>query len=127
MSAVVLDAGALIAIDRGERATVARLHAARQAGFDLRSNAMVVAQAWRDPGGRQAELARLLTAVDVRSVTERDGRAAGRLLARAGSSDAIDATVALLAEPGDRILTSDPGDLARLTRAAGTRVIIVAC
>ena len=127
MSAVVLDAGALIAIDRGERATVARLYAARQAGLDLRSNAMVVALAWRDPGGRQAALARLLAAVDVRSVTERDGRAAGQLLARAGGSDAIDATVALLAEPGDRILTSDPGDFARLTRAAGGSVIIVAC
>ena len=127
MSAVVLDAGALIAIDRGERATVARLYAARQAGLDLRSNAMVVALAWRDPGGRQAALARLLAAVDVRSVTERDGRAAGQLLARAVGSDAIDATVALLAEPGDRILTSDPGDFARLTRAAGGSVITVAC
>jgi DNA-binding transcriptional MocR family regulator len=123
----VLDAGALIAIDRGERASVARLYAARQAGLGLRSNAMVVAQAWRDPGRRQAALARLLAAVDVRSVTERDGRAAGQLLARAGNSDAIDATVALLAEPGDRILTSDPADLASLTRVAGKGVIIFAC
>src|SRR5260370_16244580 len=88
---------------------------------------MVIAKAWRDPGGRQAALARLLAAVDVRSVTERDGRAAGQLLARAGGSAAIDATVALLAEPADRILPSDPGDFARLPRAAGGSVIPVAC
>jgi DNA-binding transcriptional MocR family regulator len=120
VSAAVLDAGALIAIDRGERANVARLYAAQQAGLDLRSNANGgrpgVARSRRSPG---RALARLLAAVDVRSVTERDGRAARQLLARAGNSDAIDATVGLLAEPGDRILTSDPADLASLTRVAG--------
>ena len=88
---------------------------------------MAVAQAWRDRRGRQANLARLLHAVDVRAVSPRDGREAGVLLADAGTADAIGATVVLLATLGDRILTSDPGDLARLAEAAGNRAVIVGC
>jgi hypothetical protein len=45
----------------------------------------------------------------------------------AGTADAIDATVVLLSAPGDRILTSDPGDLARLAAAAENRAIVIAC
>lgn len=127
MSALVLDAGALVAVDRGDRAMVARLRVAQQRGAELRSNAMVVAQVWRDRHGRQAGLARLLQAVDVRAVDQRDGRNAGALLAESGTADPIDATVVLLAAPGDRILTSDPGDLTRLATAAANRAIIVAC
>jgi len=127
VSALVLDAGAFVAVERDDRAMIARLRAAQQHGLDLRSNAMVVAQVWRDEHGRQARLARLLHAVDVRAVEDRDGRAAGVLLQRNGSSDPIDATVVLLAEPGDRILTSDPDDLSRLADAAGSRALIVAC
>jgi DNA-binding transcriptional MocR family regulator len=56
-----------------------------------------------------------------------DGREAGALLAGAGTADAIDATVLLLVAPGDRILTSDPGDLARLAAAAGDRAVIIGC
>jgi len=53
VSALVLDAGALLAVDRGDRAMIARLQVAQRAGLELRSNAMVVAQVWRDRrGGR---------------------------------------------------------------------------
>lgn len=127
MTALVLDAGALVAIDRDNRAMIARLRVAQHRGVALRSNAMVVAQVWRDRRGRQAQLAHLLRAVEVRAVDHQAGRAAGVLLAETGSSDAIDATVALLARPGDRILTSDPDDLSRLIQAAGTTAVVVAC
>ena len=127
MSALVLDAGALVAVDLDDRVTIARLRAAQRRGLELRSSAMVVAQVWRDRRGRQVNLARLLRAVDVRWVSPEDGRAAGILQAEAGTSDAIDATVVLLAAPGDRILTSDPADLARLSQAAGNRALIVTC
>jgi hypothetical protein len=127
VSALILDSGALVAVDRDDRAMVARLRAARQHGLELRSNAMVIAQVWRDRHGRQANLARLLRAVDVRAVTEQDGREAGVLQAAAGTADSIDATVVLLAAPGDRILTSGPGDLSRLAEAAGNRPVIVTC
>jgi len=127
MSALILDAGALLAVDRDDRAMMARLRVAQRSGLELRSNAMVVAQVWRDRRGRQANLAHLLRAADVRAVTHSDGRDAGVLLAETGTADPIDATVVLLAAPGDRILTSDPQDLARLATAARNRAVIVPC
>jgi hypothetical protein len=127
VSALILDAGALVAVDRDDRTMIARLRAAQQHGLELRTNAMVVAQVWRDRHGRQANLARLLGAVDVRAVSQRDGRDAGVLQAMAGTADAIDATVVLLAAPGDRILTSDPGDISLLATAAENRAVVVAC
>jgi hypothetical protein len=127
VSALILDAGALVAVDRDDRAVIARLRAAQQHGLELRSNAMVVAQAWRDRHGRQVSLARLLQATDVRVVSQRDGREAGVLQGAAGTSDPVDATVVLLAGPGDRILTSDPGDITRLAAAAGSRAVVIAC
>ncbi len=127
MSALVLDAGALVAVDRGDRPMVARLRVAQQHGVELRSNAMVVAQVWRNRHGRQAGLAQLLRAVDVRAVSPQDGRQAGVLLGATGTSDPADATVVLLASPGDRILTSDPRDLTPLAEAAANHAVIVAC
>ena len=127
MTSLILDAGALVAFDRDDRAMIARLQAARRHGLELRSNAMVVAQVWRDPHGRQTQLARLLRAVDVRGVDHQAGREAGILLGKTNSSDPIDATVVLLAAPGDRILTGDPADLTKLARAANRRAVIVAC
>jgi hypothetical protein len=127
VTALILDAGALVAVDRDDRAMIARLRAAQQHGLELRSNAMAVAQAWRDPHGRQVRLARLLRAVDVRAIDHEAGRAAGVLLGAADTSDPIDATVVLLAAPADRILTADPADLTRLARAASSRAVIVPC
>jgi hypothetical protein len=127
MSALILDAGPLVAVDHNDRPMMARLRAAERHGMELRSNAMVVAQVWRDQRGRQVNLARLLAAVDVLAVHEQDGRAAGVLQALAHHADPIDATVVLLARPGDRILTTDPADLHRLAEAAGNRPVIVPC
>ena len=127
MSALVLDAGAFLAVERNDRTMVARLRAARKQRVDLRTTAIVLGQVWRDPQGRQARLARLLRAVDVRPVDEQMGRRAGVLLARAGTSDPIDATVVLVAESGDRILTSDPSDIQRLVAASGTHAATISC
>jgi hypothetical protein len=63
----------------------------------------------------------------VRAVDQHDGRQAGALLAVTGTAGPIDATVVLLAAPGDRILASDPDDLTRLAEAAANRPVIVAC
>lgn len=127
MSALILDAGALVAVDRDDRSMIARLRASQQHAVELRTSAMVIAQVWRDRHGRQVNLARLLQAVDVRAVSQWDGRDAGVLQAAAGTADAIDATVVLLAAPGDRILTSDPGDITRLAAAADNRAVVIAC
>ncbi len=127
MSALILDAGALVGVDRNDPDVVHLLRRAQQEGLELRTNPMVVAQVWRDRQGRQANLARLLQAVKVQPVHDEDGREAGVLLGRAGTADPVDATVALLAGPGDRIFTSDPDDLTKLVDAAGCRAVVVAC
>ncbi len=127
MSALVLDAGALLAVERGDRPMMARLRAAQLHGLDLRTSAIVLGQVWRSGEGRQARLARFLRAVDSRSVDEQMGRRAGVLLARAGTDDPIGATVVLVAENGDRILTSDRTDIERLVAASGVRAAVVVC
>ena len=127
MSALVLDAGAFVAIDRGNRAMLARLRVAERSGIELRSNGVVVAQVWRDPAGRQAELARVLRSVDIKAVDEHIGRAAGVLVGRSDTADAVDATLVAVAAPGDRILTSDPGDIRALVTASGLAVLVVPC
>jgi hypothetical protein len=127
VSALVLDAGAFVAVERADRAMVARLRMAQQAGLELRTTAVVISQVWRDPGGRQANLARLLTAVDVKAVDERIGRKAGVLLGLAGAQDAVDASVVVVSATGDRIATSDSKDIRRLVAASGLTIHIVAC
>jgi hypothetical protein len=82
---------------------------------------------WRDPSGRQANLARLLRSVDVKAVDERFGREAGVLLGRAGTRDAADASVVAISGTGDRILTSDRADIATLIAASRRSVFITDC
>lgn len=127
MSALVLDAGALVAVDRGDRAMVARLRMAQQAGLELRSTGVVITQVWRDPAGRQANLARLLKSVDIKAVDDHLGREAGVLLGLAGTKDAVDASVVAVSATGDRIVTGDAGDIRPLVAACGRSIVIVAC
>ena len=87
---VVLDAGALIALERGDILIGSRIHSTRQSGIPLKTHGGVIAQVWR--GGRdQARLARALRMVETVPLDEELGRQAGVLLARSGLSDAIDA------------------------------------
>ena len=122
---LVLDSGALIALERNDRAMWTRLKAARLAGDVPVSHGGVVGQAWRGRGPRQALLAKALSGVDVRSLDDACGRAAGELLALARRSDVVDAALVLLAEDGDRIVTSDPSDIEPLARSSGRDVEIV--
>lgn len=126
MSSVVLDAGALIAVERGDRAMLARLQIAMSESVAVRTHAMIVAQVWRGTAGRQANLARLLDAMEVAALDEPAGRAAGELCGGAATSDPIDAALALLAGPGDWILTGDPADMRHLIDTAGSGAIVVA-
>lgn len=59
MTGAVLDAGALIAFERADRAVIAIVGQALAHGDELAVPAGVVAQVWRN-GRRQARLARLL-------------------------------------------------------------------
>jgi hypothetical protein len=110
---LVLDAGALIGIDRDDRRTAGLIELGRRSGAGLVTTAPVVGQAWRG-AARQARLARLLAMIDVRSAHLAEARAAGELLAASGTADIVDALLALLPVPGDQVLTSDPDDVRTL-------------
>jgi hypothetical protein len=121
---LVLDSGALVAIERNERSMWARLKAAEVTRELPLTHGGVVGQVWRG-GPRQARLARALQGVDVRPLDRALGRAAGELLARTSSSDVIDAAVVLLAADGDDIVTLDRRDFEALVRAAARHVELI--
>ena len=118
--ALVLDAGALIAIDRRDRVAGALLRVAQRQGrscpHERERPGAGLAQAWRD-GARQANLARTLTGIDVIAIEQTSGRRVGELLAESGTSDILDGHVALLGTADDTVLTSDPEDIQRLLDA----------
>jgi hypothetical protein len=122
---LVLDSGALVALERNERAMWRRLKAARLCAEVPVSHGGVVGQVWRGRGPRQALLARALAGIDVRPLDEPLGRAAGELLERCGRGDVIDAALVLLARDGDLLVTSDVDDLEPLAAAAGSDVELI--
>jgi hypothetical protein len=110
---LVLDAGALIAVERADRETAAVIEVARQEHRRVVVPAGVVGQVWRR-GGRQARLARLLNARDVfvEPLSDAGARAAGVLCGEAGTTDVIDASVVLAARRHHAtVVSSDRGDL----------------
>lgn len=121
---LVLDSGALIALERDERAMWTRLKAAQRADEAPITHGGVVGQVWRG-GPRQARLAKALRGLDVVPLDEGLGRAAGALLANAGLSDVVDAAVVLLSHDGDDIVTSDPDDLLLLVAASERHVELI--
>ena len=117
---IVLDAGALIALDRGDKRMIALLQRALVQGRAFRVPAGVVGQVWRD-GRAQVTLARFLRSDEVAIIPldEQLARSCGELCGATNSPDAIDASVVIIArERRDPIVTSDPADLRRLDPAA---------
>jgi len=113
---LILDAGALIAIERNDRTVVALVRRARERGWTIIVPAGVVAQVWRDDR-RQVRLQRVLTAagVDIPPLDHLLARSVGKILGATGTNDIVDGSVAILAASHDApVVTSDPDDLARL-------------
>jgi hypothetical protein len=102
---LVLDAGALLALERHDRPMWRRLKAALLQNDAPATHGGIVGQVWRGRGPREALLAKALAAVDVRPLDEALGRAAGELLATAKPRDMIDAALVLLAMTA---ITSSP-------------------
>jgi PIN domain len=122
---LVLDAGAFVAVERGDRDVVALVKRERLAGRTPVTNGGVVAQIWRGGRRRQVPVAQLLAGIQIVALDDGLGRRAGMLLARTGRADAIDAAIVCLAADGDDILTSDPGDLRVLAEAAEVHVELI--
>lgn len=116
MSGATLDAGALIALERGDRFMLTLLTRANETGTRLAIPAGALAQAWRD-GRQQARLAKLLKSpiVDVIELDEAGARGAGQLCGAVHTDDVVDASVVLCARQHRHpVITSDPDDLRRL-------------
>jgi hypothetical protein len=113
---VTLDAGGLIAVDRGNREVLATLALIRQWSGTVTVPATALAQAMRNPS-RQVRLIRLVrqTTTKIVDLNRADAIAVGRILAGTRTSDIADAHVVLSARRvGQAIVTSDAAGLRRL-------------
>ncbi len=132
VSTFVLDAGALIALDRGNRELLSTLQTAFEDGDRVIAPTGAIGQAWRNPN-RQVALSRSLKRCDEVPLDGSAARASGRLCGRAGTSDLIDASIAVAVanatlRHGDVVLlTSDSRDMKDLLAAldADARVVAV--
>lgn len=121
---LVLDAGALRALEAHDVALLLALRAAHRLSLPIRIPAAALAQVWRG-GPRSAPLARLLRQpTTVVSVDERAARQIGEFIARlrlpdGARVDVVDAHVALTTRATKSLVwTSDPDDMARYGVAA---------
>jgi len=130
MTALVLDTGALIALDRDDRRVWAMLRNAADDVSEVLVPAGAVAQAWRD-GARQALLARALKHCHEVALDGPLARASGVLCGDASTADVVDASIAVVADARSRhgdvaIVTSDPDDLNHLIDVLNASVRVVA-
>ncbi|HSO30610.1 MAG TPA: PIN domain-containing protein [Candidatus Sulfomarinibacteraceae bacterium] len=126
---VILDAGGILALSRGNGDARAALARARIEGFVVVIPTPVLAEVHR--GGRdRAHIDRVVNKVDALLPTSEDvARRAGELLGASGTDDPVDAIVvaeALAAVPSV-IITGDADDIRRLlqTQSDGPRVAVV--
>lgn len=114
---IILDAGALIGIEKGSARAVALVDEAVNARLPLRIPATVLAQVWRN-SPRQHPIGRLLGAagMEIIDLDRRHAQAVGALLAGSGTADVVDAHVIVCARSirARAVITSDPDDLRAL-------------
>ncbi|RCV56175.1 PIN domain-containing protein [Marinitenerispora sediminis] len=116
MIGFVLDAGALIALERRQDFIIGVMDDAHRKNRPLVIPAGVFAQVWRGTPQQAAinSLLKLKT-TEVAPLDYQVGRRIGRILRHAGTSDVVDAHVSLIArETGWPVLTSDPEDIRKL-------------
>lgn len=113
MPGLTFDAGGLIAVDRDDRRVIVLLARAAQTSAPITVPATALAQAIRQPEW-QARLARLVRqpTTTVVPLDRVDASNVGRLLAASGTTDIVDAHVVVCGRRGgQRVVTTDPGDL----------------
>ena len=124
---IVLDSGALVALERNDKPMWSALKLAALASEDVLLPSAALAQVWR--GG--ASQARLSVALKFCILASFDAvaRAVGELCGRTRTKDIADAQVAIIAATqGDVLYTSDPSDMKRLIAAYGAgKPSIVRC
>lgn len=116
MTGLTLDAGGLIALDRGDRKLLVLLVRAGEHGDRITVPATVLAQVLRSPA-RQARIVRLCRhpATDLVALDGPEASAVGLLLAESRTADIVDAHVIICARRANQaVLTSDPDDITRM-------------
>ncbi len=112
---VVLDAGGLIAFERGAQRIRALLEWPAATDVRIVVPASALAQVWRG-GPRSASLAMLIAAAESDSLDELRAKEVGERLGARGTSDVADAHVVCCAlEHQAAVITSDPADMEALT------------
>lgn len=111
---VVLDAGALIDLERGGAMMAVLAEYAEEQGNGAVIPASVLGQVWRG-GPKAARLAKLLEAAEVDVLDEARAREVGVRLGARGGRDVVDAHVVCCAiEREAAIVTSDSSDMEAL-------------
>ena len=114
MAGLTLDAGALIAYERGDERIREILAVAYGRGLVPTIPAVALAEVWRGDA-KDARVARLLKACSLEVVDERLARAAGRLRRTTPGSGTVDACIAVgVRRRRDAIATSDSSDMRTL-------------
>jgi PIN domain nuclease of toxin-antitoxin system len=114
VASLTLDAGALIAYERGEERVREIFAVAYARGLVPTIPAVALAEVWRSDA-KDARVARLLKACSIEALDERLARDAGRLRRATPGASTIDACIAVgVTQRVDAIATSDPDDLRKL-------------
>ena len=118
---VTFDTGMLIALERRKSGALALLRACQLSRAKITIPATVLAEWWRGKHSAMLETGTL------EPLSPQLALQAGQLLAQAGGSNAVDATVvASAAQRGDLVVTGDPDDLRALAKhAPGVEVELV--
>jgi len=122
---VVLDAGALIAFERGDEHLKSILRGVLAMKARIVIPVTALAQVWRG-GPNSAPLARLIDAGEVEPLDEKGAKEVGVRLGLRGDNDIADAQVVSCAlEYRAAVATSDPGDIRGLA-APGESLALIA-
>jgi len=120
VAGLTLDAGALIAYERGEPRVREILATAFARGLVPTIPTVAIAEVWRGDA-RDARVARLLKVSSIEPLDEARAREAGAFRRSVPGTDTIDACIALgAAQRGDAVATSDPRDMRRLLGSNAT-------
>lgn len=115
---MILDAGVFIALDNPSkrRIILALVRKMKAEGVIPVTNEAALAQAWRDPS-KQVPMGMLVKATSVYPFG--DPRIIGQRCAQSGTSDVVDASLAVLADQLEvKILTTDTADMRKLGASA---------
>jgi predicted nucleic acid-binding protein len=124
VAGLTLDAGALIAYERGEERVREVLTMAYARGLVPTIPALALAEVWRGDA-KDARVARLLKVCAIEAVDERLARTAGGLRRTVSGAGTVDACIAVgVRRRGDAIATSDPRDM-RALLGPGFTILVV--